>query len=54
MKKTSKPPRAPSYPRHTPVRSQINRRKLVQGGSGRAGKRQGGSFLSWLLDFFKQ
>ncbi len=54
MKKTSKAPRAPSYPKNTPVRSQVNRRKLRQSKTGGAAKEQSQSILSWVLDFFKR
>ncbi|MDD2295829.1 MAG: hypothetical protein PHT29_06030 [Eubacteriales bacterium] len=47
MKKTSKPPRAPSYPRHTPVKSHINRRK------SKISRNKDQSILFRLFDLFK-
>ena len=53
MKKTAKPPRAPTYPRHTPVKSHLNRRKTKAGHSfdNKAENADRSIFLK-LFDFF--
>jgi hypothetical protein len=54
MKKTAKPPRAPSYPGHSPVKSHLNPRKSGKhspfSGNGKSGR----SFLSKLFDLLKR
>lgn len=54
MKKTSKPPRAPSYPRHTPVKSHINRRKTRSSSLFGSTRNRDQSILSRILDLFKR